>query len=403
MQSYATSSVSCLGILIMSLYIDILTGNLFNCDVTRENLPKNDPSYTQFSCGSQILNASIGFFAAAFGFIFLLISIFAIRRVLNYWYSTFEVSPNNPNRTTTARGDISLHSNFNTKYSMHEANNSSLTGSSTVRSSNGSKYAVMASMWFDVVKIYIHKIIYAPLPKAESVPQTNSLLYVLKSTRSLSVLIAIIAVVIFIPTYIIFKYGFNRYSTHTYNYGWILSAAFLNGLAPSYTVLIYWLFVIVLVHILIIEIDEHRSPEHASKLTTRRTVGATTAGAGAVVAGMETEQEFGPIHWRMFSLKSVSAYIINFFIVTAVNGIYVYVTLTQSAFLGVLALISLVIFKIGWNLVVVPILLMDWFDRRVWCKGIFANLVSQDISKGTTLAHSVLLMFNNVSIINLYI
>lgn len=265
---------------------------------------------------------------------------------------------------------------------------------------------LISQLWVDHVRAFVRRLYNSATSKAEAVPHTASLLYILKATRSLSMFIAVAAVAVFMPTYLIYKLAYPNYSNHTYNYGWILSVAFLQGRAPSVAILLLWVVLILIVHILIVEYHE-QSVNVSSRAAVER------GAAAAASDHQEEKQRFASNssadsshtptmeeRWRSFSLKSISAYFINCIVVFTANGIYVFVTLTQSASLGVLALVSLVAFKTSWNLVVVPILLKDWFDRRVWCGGFFAV---GDVStagahrKGTDLAHSLLLMFNNVA------
>ena len=98
-------------------------------------------------------------------------------------------------------------------------------------------------------------------------------------------------------------------------------------------------------------------------------------------------------NWRIISTWSVC--------VVIVNGIYVYVTLTQSTLWGFCALSLLVVFKVGWNLRVVPVLLSNWCDKEFWASDMYGSTVSSGTSrisssKGSALAHSAMLMFNNV-------
>jgi hypothetical protein len=65
-----------------------------------------------------------------------------------------------------------------------------------------------------------------------------------------------------------------------------------------------------------------------------------------------------------------------------------------------MSLVGLVLFKVSWNLRVVPILLANWYDKDFWLSDVYGSTASSGrssgFSKGSGMAHSVLLMFNNV-------
>lgn len=48
--------------------INILTGNVFSCDFNRQGLPTNDPSYSNYQCGSNSFNQSTILWLCLFGF-----------------------------------------------------------------------------------------------------------------------------------------------------------------------------------------------------------------------------------------------------------------------------------------------------------------------------------------------
>jgi Leucine-rich repeat (LRR) protein len=57
--------------LLSAVDIDILSGNLFDCDYDRNDLPDNDEKSDSYSCGSDIVNAALYFWVAAVGAIFV--------------------------------------------------------------------------------------------------------------------------------------------------------------------------------------------------------------------------------------------------------------------------------------------------------------------------------------------
>lgn len=408
--------------------ISILTGNLFQCGINRNNLPKNDPFYTQYSCGSLILNASIASFATGVAILLVIASLIGIKL-------TVQKLPvngyNNRHRTNTDLGNFSMKTQNLENYSNNEINinnddhgdinrpriftesvieshndskdnnfmrSSSMKTSVIIKnesnslSSNSSqsklsfhRISTVSQLWLHTIYHEIYNIYYPKLSKVHDVPHTAGLFYILKALRTLSTFISFYSIFIFIPIYLIYKLIYTQYSNHTFNYGWIISVAFLQGISPTITVIVFWLILVLIVHICIIEMNE-------SRLKVNKKINNDEISENIMwdLFSLDMSEQ-----WRLLSLKSISAYALNCIIVVSANGAYVYITLTQDTAFGIVALISLVAFKTAWNLVIVPILLMDWFDRRKWCNGFFAVPEMKE-RKGTDLAHSLLLMFNNV-------
>jgi Leucine-rich repeat (LRR) protein len=57
--------------LLSAVNIDILSGNLFDCDYDRHDLPYNDGKNENYSCGSDVVNAAFYFWVVAVGVIFV--------------------------------------------------------------------------------------------------------------------------------------------------------------------------------------------------------------------------------------------------------------------------------------------------------------------------------------------
>lgn len=98
--------------------VDILSGNLFSCNLQRSNLPSSDPDYATYQCGSNSLNYSLFLFVAIIGTVFVLWSvtrmyqnnehIITLGLMLDGWYSLFTSVENEDTISKRNSGFIAL-------------------------------------------------------------------------------------------------------------------------------------------------------------------------------------------------------------------------------------------------------------------------------------------------------
>jgi hypothetical protein len=161
----------------------------------------------------------------------------------------------------------------------------------------------------------------------------------------------------------------HYYGTYTHQYAWVVSAAFLSGLAPGLVEFFLWSGLIVLVawlalyftsgdSLLAAEVDEGESvPSSNISLAAR-------AQAYALFVG------------------------VNLVVVIGVNVAFVYVSLNESSQAVLLAQVALSLFKFGWNTAFVPYLI-SWIGKR---------LLPGKGSSGFFRVQAFIGLFNNIAV-----
>jgi len=355
--------------------INVLTGNLFECNWMQSDLPVNDPEANKYSCGTHVLYVSLS--AVIFALVVGVVIVFVV--------SSHQASKQGRDRTSTG------------PYSMK-----SVSAGSSVSSRFSALFVPVTSL----AQTVRESVAQRPFANTmDSAPQTKLLMYVLQATRGISGSVTVVTLCVLLPLYLLLKLTSTQYSTHTYNYGWVMSVAFLKGPVPAALVMIFWCILLFGLYVAIVEVEALRSLTKESSSDDRGTF--SVRGTLAMIIGTDgdadtgvAEEEAQLSNWRVVSWRSVFAYCINFVVVVIANAIYVYVSLTQNDAMALVSLIGLVIFKVGWNLRVVPILLANWCDVDFWRSDIYGSTASSGLSsgssKGSGMAHSLLLMFNNV-------
>eukprot|EP01031_Cornospumella_fuschlensis_P024715 gene24715-29865_t len=155
-------------------HINVLEGNMFDCDATRSTLPTNDPSRDIYVCGSEELNYSVYAWCGVSGFLVLLLSSVLFTRYL-------------PVRQPSS---VMLKSLWNASTSL-------VSLPADILSSLPADHSVQLIRLFDF---------YAGL-------------------RAGFLVLSLVSIVIFLPTY-----GSLTQSSHTYEdqYGWSISGVFLQ-------------------------------------------------------------------------------------------------------------------------------------------------------------------------------
>lgn len=185
--------------------------------------------------------------------------------------------------------------------------------------------------------------------------------------RAVAILIAVLAAGIALPLFLLLKLTSTTYSTHTFQYGWTISGAYLSGLVPAIMVLLLWYSTVLLI----------------GYCTSIRKISWRSSIAGKPV-DLHSESE----HSR--SLIVVVGYRLlvfsfNLLVVVLLNGSYVYLELTQTGTIKALAIVATAFFKLGWNGFVVSWLNRAWKRRD----GVV-------IASSSSLMHFFMILINNI-------
>ena len=152
----------------------------------------------------------------------------------------------------------------------------------------------------------------------------TNVIYMFVQMRRLSLFLMLVAFLLFLPCFVVLReYGG---STHTYTYGWYLSLAFLEGSVQGRVVFALWLALLFSIAFLSLHIERQRI-ERKLRLSHRHNHkhGASSAHSPAKAASTSG--------W--FYYVVIKAYLVGFILANCIamiiaNGLYIYVTMTQS-------------------------------------------------------------------------
>eukprot|EP01031_Cornospumella_fuschlensis_P024716 gene24716-29867_t len=169
------------------LHINVLQGNIFECDASRSSLPENDPSRSVYVCGSDELNDSLFAWCAAAGIVVMIL-------IWGMWICFFR--------------NKALH----------------VTGGTVLSSAYG--------LFVDAVSLpsYIN---------SSSLGNQHQPIFILFDffayLRTVFLIFGLALVLVLMPTY-----SSLTHSSHTYEnqYGWSVSGVFLQGMKPA-AIMIY--------------------------------------------------------------------------------------------------------------------------------------------------------------------
>ena len=160
---------------------------------------------------------------------------------------------------------------------------------------------------------------------------STNVFHAITELRSLCVTILLPLVFFLIPVYVALGY---YYSSHTYRYAWMVSAAFLSGIAPAIVILVLWLLTVFFVY------AQLKKNHFAQNLV----VPEVYARGG------------GCKHWCRVGCCSRSAVLglivqlsINIIFVLPINAVYVYSSLSVNTAEKLLLQLLLGLFKLAWG------------------------------------------------------
>lgn len=323
--------------------VNVLLGNLFNC-IKQTDLPEHDPHYSDYSCGSNELNQSMISMGAV-----VLIVIVAILGLRYY------------ERKTIAKRLLQKHLSSN--------ETSDLTHSPFL----------VLQYWIDLHKWLMFRLEEMQREGFHNLHHFIELNIMCRQTATYMVFFMMLVI---FPTYYGLKLGSNgKYSTHTYQYSWTPTAAFMTGTSPAAAILALWC---VLSYFMLtsfgalthysktsqkwirLEHDQLLMEERAKKLREDRNrqqqkkrvvmnaqeIEATQIGTGFIETSHNNKSCLN--RCRIFGMSFLFAFG-NAVVVLSVNIGYVVLTLSDSSqTTKILAQVGLAAFKLLWNNGIVP-------------------------------------------------
>jgi Leucine-rich repeat (LRR) protein len=141
-----------------------------------------------------------------------------------------------------------------------------------------------------------------------------------------------------------------KYSTYSYEYAWVASAAFLSGSVPFGLEFVFFNSLLVLVCVLFLRVQQ---------LSAESTQVVATVSHPVYSFVMSVSSTYGAI--------CTFYVVINLLVVGAVNSAYIYAAINGSSMWQTSSQIALSFFKIGWNSVCAPYILhffAVWVHRQ---------------------------------------
>ena len=259
--------------------ISILTGNLFGCELSRQDLPAHDSGRSTYQCGSALFDISYYLWLS----VCAAITIIAV--MLYFFRSSIELQFKSIyDRISQAERWLTVDARYSNK---------------------------------EALRYYVH---------------VNDVCDALGGVALWS---TVFILCVLLPAYCALS---SVYGTHTDQYAWTASAAFLSGYRALAVLLVFYMLFIVLVVILLrrsistlshFRIDRNMSVDDS--------VVTTTSKSASRVA-----------RWKKI-LVYAGFFMVNFMVVLGVNVAYVYVVIYERESVVAIAQITLSVFKLLWN------------------------------------------------------
>jgi Leucine-rich repeat (LRR) protein len=187
----------------------------------------------------------------------------------------------------------------------------------------------------------------------------------------------VLIVVVLMPWYGIASYYFG---TYTYMYGWVLSGAFLTGLAPALTEL--FLYAGLMIALVVFTTYAIRRKDSAERLRARTSARISQSSAAPISAASQSLPK-----WKRMVVYTAFVSV-NVFVVVGMNVAFVTVALTQNNGVLFIAQLLLSLFKLFWNTVCTPFLIY-----------LATGIISQSGASASFVTVQVLIgLFNNIAV-----
>ena len=311
-----------------NLTVNILAGNMFSCEVFVKNVLPADPNNDNYVCGSNVLNEMMYLSGILLGLV-------------------------------CATCGVMLYTITSNKYSG----------------------TAEAKLWHELVVWVTQYIVWKPTSRAAN-KHLQRLADVFVSFRLYTTIIALVALILFLPLYTIIKYvNDGDFGQYTYQYGWVISVGFMQGTVPAVIIAILLLLCICVFTAFFRGVDENEDDDKNSKNVDMNTddnsyeigdADGDTLSDTVIEGGNNTNTKpHKPTKHRTDSTDLSALYVdmrkgsesdrhrrkyrlfllavCNIIIVCIVNGGYVYVLLYEHVFIQLMCTVLVIGFKLLWN------------------------------------------------------
>lgn len=330
--------------------VNILGGNIFQCDDSKKDLPEQDPNYDTYICGSGALDSSL----LTWGNSVLIISIVAVvTYVRRRMRQVFTLAREKHDRVSI----------------LEWLRHPSLAMLKVISKSRDVPLQSLLDFSCIQAVMNAHQLSH----NETSVSRLKHVNLLFSSTyhfvRSVMLLTSFILVV-FLPLYPILKMTYDgRPLVQDRQYSWFISGAYLSGTAAAVLLFLFWTLLIILCLILIYHRHAYvRRLYHSNTSTVRSRLQSLIKGSSQIAC------------------EYLAVILLNITVVFLVNGAYIYVQLDSSTprLLKQASQPILAIFKLLWDTLVVASLLSRLSDDQ---KG---SLDSR------TWLYTLVVVFNNI-------
>ena len=284
--------------------INVLDGNMFMCNI--DNLPKDDPYYNSYYCGSNYL---LGMWYALFIVIILSVLLTTMVGLLLRclgWKHRYE------------QNVTQLEVNWDNNLSCFSYFICSL------------KY-LLNVLVDTLIRVWVKLFMFPPTSSGnENVGNkysTNKIhkdivdvLYLFVQIRRFSLALVSFACLILLPTYTVMR---KQVSTYMYTYGWSVSIAYLSGRKVSLIIFGLWLLLLIVCTLNSIMVEKYRIDGNCK-------VNSTVERSNPSSAMQEDLSQNKRLYYYLVKIYLLGFILADFVIMVVANALYIYITITQS-------------------------------------------------------------------------
>ena len=286
--------------------INVLDGNMFMCNI--DNLPKDDPYYTSYYCGSNYL---LGMWYALFVVVFL---SFLLTVVVGLYLRCSDWIHN------YARNKSYLDKLLDYNYTCF-----SFLGFS-IKYVTGGILNTVHRVW---VKLFMFPPASSGAENSSNKYSTNKIhkdvvdvLHLFVCIRRFSLALVLFACILLLPTYTIMR---KRASTYMYTYGWSVSIAYMDGSQISAIIFGIWMLLLVFCTVISIIMEKHRIDDNNDSLNH------TSSNKSAVSSATQKKYSRSKmLYYYLVKFYLLGFILVDFIVMVIANALYIYITITQS-------------------------------------------------------------------------
>jgi hypothetical protein len=376
--------------------LNVLDGNFFDCDPDHR-LPDNDPAHEYYICGSNNLDQSLYIWLVLFMALFVMGVVIFVVYTQNKRWRRAAFRSHTAAQPAVSDGSADHQASLDTEPLLAESSAEEVTLDQSGESAYARDFeeeeqdqnSSLINKCCEAVQlrriVFKHWMVHfitccltwfreselrakdcdANEGRYRNIKVIVSLLAMLRRT---SVLITVLIVAICVPLYISLKLAAadGNYSTHTHQYGWLVSSAFMTGDAPASCVLLLFMILsCVLAYCMVAlyprSVSEGASIVRLSMVSDRLTMVADGADAKKRSVPSEPSRSSSsgayslPVMSPLYRAIFTSIFVTNIVVNLTANFSFVYVFNTSKRYaIKVSAKVVLALFQLLWNTIVVP-------------------------------------------------